>query len=274
MSRFNYFAAAAGIFSAAVIADQLFVRSKRLNVDYSKLDRNTIDAAIQNAKTYFATQDREHNLNLTALEKHVLAFGKLNPKTNKVEFDVLTTAFALRNMGEPLWPVIGFFVALGSKLQAGKCPIGTAELDTKKALHLGTSRLWDKDGKFDEARWFTMFACLESSTLISQSQWNQNVAELVANDQPESGTNRKVDDGFIHSRETQIDTAKREAKEMFKLLGRKEGNDLVMPLWLIKLYFEDTRAALMAARALKNEFVYDGRVSSSYATGLCAMLGK
>lgn len=285
MSRFKYaLAAAVGIFSA-VIADRIFVESKRLDIDYSEFDEDTILLAVQEAKDYFAAEDKKHDLELTALQKHVLAFGKLNSKTHKVEFDAITTMFALRNMGEPLWPVIGFFVALGSKLQAGKCPIGTAELDTKKALHLGTSRLWDKDGNFDEVRWNRMFGDLKSSAPISQSKWNETVTNLVKDDQPETNTNREVGDGYIHSKKTQISTAQREAKEMFKLLGRKEGDDLVMPACLIKLYFEDTRAALMAVRTLKAESqkkisvqtsaeTNDGSVWNSRAVGLCALRGR
>ncbi len=197
---------------------------------------------------------------LTSLQKHVYAFGEFD-KNGKMVFSTTSIANRVRKQGEKSPLLVGLLVNFFNATNARKCPFGnsTFAANSKKDfgdfLHLGTFRLFNKDGSFSEEGFKEVFGDQQS---ISQSEL---LAKLkIKNDflPYENDTGRNANSFFSNSTFQKF-SIKQAWKEVFVLLCHdwqpttKDASEYepVVDLKLIKLFYENSLLAFELATVLE-----------------------
>lgn len=220
-----------------------------------------------NAEVLTAAQvklPQEKYAGLPPLLLHVLAFGALQDK-DQIIFSVQTIKDKLAAAGETSPGVVGALVDAFNAQHEGKCPFisnvfaQVGQTNFGSALHLGTGRLYNQDGSFNEANWQKLVTALPAD-LVAEKRIKR--ADLYAyldsiKDWPEeAGTNRHDNPlSLFDNKAMQINAAKAAWMEVFKLFasdwylgGDGVTYEPIVDLDLLKLFFTNTPLALVVAK--------------------------
>jgi hypothetical protein len=212
---------------------------------------------IDEAKKNVGTKHSRY-VELSALEKHVYAFGSFDSKNN-INYSSTTIANELSHHGEPHYNIVGSAVSFFNATHSGKVPYGDItfscphQKEFGASLHLGTLRLYGEDGSFSQDNWDGFAKDNDNISLHQLMDYLEDKTGMLP-DEHDTGRNT---DSWFSSRKVQT-TAGREAwKEVFKILACdwQEGKDKTLePLVqtnLLELFFKDSLACLELAKQLK-----------------------
>jgi len=214
------------------------------------------DDLIAKAKN-IVSNDHEGYADLSPLQKHVYAFGKLT-EDGQLIYNYSTIAERLAQHKENYSTLVGCAVFTFNAVHSGQCPYGSARFsqagqnDFGVSLHLGTLRLYSSLGTFSEGLWE---AFADNHEEISLTYLNTYLAEKN-NEYPEEQTTGRNTHSFFSSRYAQETAGSKAWGEVFKILASdwEEGMDgqftPLVDARLLKLFFEDTLACLHIAKSL------------------------
>jgi hypothetical protein len=205
-----------------------------------------IDEALRVARETVLREMPDY-FDLPPLHQHVAAFGWQTQ--GQVFFNGKTTAAVVKQHGLP--GIVGHAIAAGSNLHAHRCIFSDAPFDPFLAAHLGSSRIYTKEGAIDEAR---LKLILEQCTVngeINELTWHAAIDALVKTDpqEPDSGRNTQA---FPSNEALLRATSKAESRAMFKALVHRYGpnGERIVYAILVEAFFRDTKSTLLAAKSL------------------------
>jgi hypothetical protein len=195
----------------------------------------------------------------TPLAKHVARFAENG------FFSPSTVGDGLKKIHADKAGAKGYAIAVFNASHSGNvvCPFGHTEFkshETKgyaKYLHLGTTRIWNSDGTFNEDRWEQFKEAVTSFTehevpIVKKSSLTNYLKQCYKNDPQEATTGRNANSWFS-SATMQSFAANAAWDEVYERLScgwypnSKGDLDPYITLDLIKLFFEDSEAAFAKA---------------------------
>ncbi len=213
---------------------------------------------IIDARQKVESEDKNY-ATLSALEKHVAAFGKTRGE-HSVSYSASDIDTRLRQHGENHSTVVGRAIFSFNAVHSGSWPYGNVAFSCPKqtdygaSLHLGTLRFYKKDGSFNQNNWDEFAIGMESiseSTLVAYLSGKNNVLP----DEADTGRNAN---SFFASRSLQQTAGSTAWHEAFKILAcdwtvDEKTNDLEpsVDAVLLELFFKDTLTCLELAKKLE-----------------------
>lgn len=202
--------------------------------------------------------------NLSSLDRHVLAFGQRTPNNEgkqETTYSTDTIAAPLKAHGEKKPNMSGFFVNAFNGAVSGQCPLGKHHFSTEgqtyfgNNFHLGTFRLYQTDGSFDEAEWLKIATHLAKNGMIVLSDLLASLNSNVKIASSQSGTGRHSD--CTRPKAVQITSSEIAWKEVFTILAshwvpspKDEKLEPAVDTDMLMYFFKDTLVCFELANQL------------------------
>lgn len=192
-------------------------------------------------------EDKSLQESSDALAKHVSLFaqdGFFSPSTVSTGLKLLHSSNTYLK---------GKAIAGFNSGHGGHCPFGTTEFkEYAPFLHMGTTRIWKKDGTIDETRWdqLVQLASCEHDcgSILLKSKLMDYLDHCFKVDLSEIDTGRKADSIFS-SASVQRTAAVEAWKEVYNLIASGSiKDDPYITLDQARLFFEDSGKAFEPAK--------------------------